>query len=78
MSQAKVVELEKRLDLAMKGINVLLFGKAETVSRKERDELRKRLDDYLHRKGSQFVELKGLQGSGTQEGNQLLISLLGR
>jgi hypothetical protein len=68
MSQTKVVELEKRLDLAMKGINALLFGKAEVVSRKEKEELRRRLDDYLHRKGSQFVELKDLQSPDTQEG----------
>lgn len=68
MSQAKVVELERRLDLAMKGMNALLFGKTEVVSRKEREELRKRLEDYLHKRGSQFVELKDLQGSDTQEG----------
>jgi uncharacterized protein YbgA (DUF1722 family) len=68
MTQAKVVELEKRLNLAMKGMNALLFGKADTVSRKERQELRKRLDDYLHGKESLFVELKDIQGSDTQEG----------
>ena len=52
----------------MKGMNALLFGKAELVSRREREELQKRLEDYVHRKRSQFVELKNLQGSDTQEG----------
>jgi hypothetical protein len=68
MGQTKVVELERRLDLAMKGMNALLFGKADTISRKEKQELQKRLEDYIHKRGSQFVELKNLQGSDTQEG----------
>ena len=68
MSQARVVELERRLDLAMKGMNAILFGKAEVVSRQERAELHKRLEDYLHKRGSRFVELKDLQSPDPQEG----------
>lgn len=67
MNQAKFVELERWIDLAMKGMNALLFGKAEPVSGRERAELRRRLEDYFGRKRSQFVELKDLQGSDTQK-----------
>ena len=51
----------------MKGMNLLLFGEAETVSVKERKELQRRLKDYLKGK-DEFVELKGLQGSPSQKG----------
>ncbi len=69
MSKPRLVELERRVDLALKGINLLLFGKAESISRKERQELQRRLRDKFTGKKSEFVELKDLQGTVTQEGN---------
>ena len=67
MSSPELVELERRVDLAMKGMNLLLFGEAESVSSKERRELQKRLRDYLRGKSSEFVELKDLQGPRSQQ-----------
>jgi hypothetical protein len=66
MTSSDLVELERRVDLAMKGMNLLLFGEAEVVSAKERKELQKRLKDYLGSK-SAFVELKDLQGPHPQK-----------
>ena len=67
MTSSELVELERRVDLAMKGMNLLLFGEAEVASAKERKELQKRLNDYLTGK-SAFVELKDLQGPHPQKG----------
>ncbi|HVC26532.1 MAG TPA: hypothetical protein VND40_00070 [Nitrososphaerales archaeon] len=64
----ELVELERRVDLALKGMNLLLFSKGESVTRKEKRELQNRLKDYLSGKRSEFVELKDLQGSHTQKG----------
>lgn len=66
MADSELVELEKRVDIAMKGMNLLLFGDAETASVKERKELQKRLKEYLKGK-DEFVELKDLQGSPSQK-----------
>jgi hypothetical protein len=67
MTSSELVELERRVDLAMRGMNLLLFGEAEVVSAREREELHKRLKDYLAGK-SAFVELKDLQGPHPQKG----------
>jgi hypothetical protein len=68
MSSPELVELGRRVDLALKGMNLLLFGETESISPKEKRELQSRLSDYLAGKKSEFVELKDLQGSGTQKG----------
>jgi hypothetical protein len=68
MSSPELVELGRRVDLALKGMNLLLFGETESISSKEKRELQSRLSDYLAGKKSEFVELKDLQGSGTQKG----------
>ena len=67
MTSRELVELERRVDPALKGMNILLFGEAESISRKEKTELQNRLSDYLAGKRSEFVKLKDLQGSTTQE-----------
>ena len=69
MSKPRLVELERRIDLALKGMNLLLFGKAEPIPLEEKKELQRRLGDYVTGKSSEFVELKDLQGTATQEGN---------
>ena len=69
MPSAELIELERRVDLAIKGMNLLLFGEPEVVSGREGRELRKRLRDYLRDKDSEFVELKDLKGARTQEGS---------
>ncbi len=67
MSKSRLVELERRVDLALKGMNLLLFSEAESISNKEKKELQRRLREYVSGTVSQFVELKDLQGSATQE-----------
>jgi hypothetical protein len=70
MSSAELVELRRRVDLAKKGMNLLLFGEPEAVSSKERRELKMRLGAYLNGRTSEFVELKDLQGPHSQRGGQ--------
>jgi len=57
MSEAKVIELEKKVDTILRSLNLLLFEEAEAVSDKEAKELRGRLDDYLKGRLSEFVTL---------------------
>ena len=64
----RVVELEKRVDVAMQGLNLFLFKGAEEISPKERRVLQRRLQDYTTEKRAQFVELnKYLQSHTAQE-----------
>jgi hypothetical protein len=63
----RLVELEKRVDLALKGLNILLLGEAEDLPAKERKILQKRFRDYTTGKTSEFVELKELQNLTSQE-----------
>ena len=69
MRSPELVELERKVDLAMKGMNVLLFGEPDVVSNRERNELRRRLRDYIGHKDSEFVELKDLKGTDTRKGS---------
>jgi len=57
MSEARVTELEKKVDTILRGLNLLLFKEAEVVSDKEAKELKGRLDDYLKGRLSEFVTL---------------------
>jgi hypothetical protein len=68
-NSARLVELERRVDVAMKGLNLFLFKEADEISPKERRMLQQRLRDYTRgKREAQFVELnKYLQGHTTQE-----------
>ena len=66
-NSARLVELERRVDLALKGLNLLLFGEAEEISTRERKVLEQRLRDYTRGNKSKFVELKDLQSRSTRE-----------
>jgi hypothetical protein len=57
LAEARVVELERKVDTIMKGLNVLLFEEGETFPSEEVEELKARLDDYLKGKRSEFVML---------------------
>jgi hypothetical protein len=57
MSEARVIELEKKVDTILRSLNLLLFEEAEVVSDKEVKELKGRLDDYLKGRLSEFVTL---------------------
>jgi len=57
LAEARVVELERKVDTIMKGLNVLLFEEGETFPSEEVEELKTRLDDYVKGKRSEFVTL---------------------
>lgn len=61
MAEARVVELERKVDTILRSLNLLLFGEAELVSEEEAKELRSRLDDYLKGRLSEFVTLDKAQ-----------------
>ena len=66
-NRARLVELERRVDLALKGLNLLLFREAEEISAKEKKVLEQRLGDYTRGNKSKFVELKDLESRSTRE-----------
>ena len=57
MSEAKLVELERKVDAIMRGLNLLLFEEEEAVPDEEVQELKSRLEDYLKGNHSKFVKL---------------------
>lgn len=61
MAEAKLAELERKVDVIMKGLNVLLFGEGEVLGEDEIRDLKARLDDYVSGQSSEFVKLDELQ-----------------
>jgi 5-carboxymethyl-2-hydroxymuconate isomerase len=59
MAEAKVAELERKVDTLMRGLNLLLFEEGEVFPEAEVEELRARLDDYLKGRRSEFLPLDG-------------------
>jgi len=57
MTEARVIELERKLDTVMRGLNLLLFEEGEVFPEEEIKELKTRLDDYLKGRRSEFVTL---------------------
>ena len=57
VTETRVVDLEKKLDTIMRGLNLLLFGDAEIFPEEDVKELKARLDDYLKGRRSEFVTL---------------------
>jgi ElaB/YqjD/DUF883 family membrane-anchored ribosome-binding protein len=57
LAEARVIELERKVDTIMKGLNVLLFEEGEAFPSEELEELKARLDDYLKGRRSEFVML---------------------
>lgn len=60
MAEARVLELEKKVDTIMRGLNLLLFEKEEAFPDEDVEELKARLDDYLKQRRSEFVTLNEL------------------
>ncbi len=58
MSEAKLEALEHRVELVLKGMNLMLFDEGEAISSKERREIQRRMKEYTSGDRSQFVELK--------------------
>jgi len=60
-SEAKLAELEKKVDAIMRGLNLMLFEEGELLPDEEVKELKARLDDYLKGRRFEFVKLDELQ-----------------
>jgi hypothetical protein len=61
LSEAKVAELERKVDVIMKGLNLLLFGEGEVLPEVEVRDLKGRLEDYVAARNSEFVKFDELQ-----------------
>jgi len=60
LAEAKLAELERKVDVIMRGLNLLLFGEGEVVPENEIRDLKGRLDDYVASRSSEFVSLDEL------------------
>ena len=60
MAEARVIELERKVDIIMRGLNLMLFEEGEIFPEKEVEELKARLEDYLNQRRSEFVTLEEL------------------
>lgn len=73
-AEARVLELERKVETIMRGLNLLLFEEAELFSETETEELRSRLDDYLKGRRSEFLPLDETQAdvwnTCSQEGDE--------
>jgi len=61
LSEAKLAELERKVDVIMKGLNLFLFGEGEVLPDNEIRELQQRLEDYVTARSSEFVKLDELR-----------------
>jgi len=55
--EAKLVELERKIDAIMRGLNLLLFEGGELLPDDEVEELKARLEDYVKGRRFEFVKL---------------------
>ena len=55
--EAKLVELERKVDVIMRGLNLLLFEEGELLPDDEVEELKARLEDYVKGRRFEFVKL---------------------
>jgi hypothetical protein len=55
--EAKPVELERKIDATMRGLNLLLFEEGELLPDDEVEELKARLEDYVKGRRFEFVKL---------------------
>jgi len=60
LSEAKLAELQQKVDVIMRGMDLLLFGEAEDLPKSEVADLKARLKDYIASRSSEFVKLDEL------------------
>jgi len=58
----RVLELERKVDLILKGLDILIFHEPEELPEEELKELKDRFRDYLKGKDLEFVELRSSVG----------------
>jgi len=68
--EVRVLELERRVNILSKALNLILFEEGEALAKEEIDELKARLNEYLEKR-SDFVSfdelLEDVQGNTAQE-----------
>ena len=55
--EAKLVELERKIDAIMRGLNLLLFEEGELLPDDEVEELKARLEDHVKGRRIEFMKL---------------------
>jgi hypothetical protein len=55
--EAKLVELERKIDAIVRGLNLLLFEEGELLPDDEVEGLKARLEDYVKGRRFEFVKL---------------------
>jgi len=60
--EVKVLELERRVNVLSKALNLILFEEGQALPKEEIDELKARLNEYLKKRG-EFISLDELLGN---------------
>ncbi len=53
--ERRIREVEEKVDVLLKGMNVLLFKEPEELDKREVEELKRRLNDYLKGRDEEFL-----------------------
>ena len=56
--ERRIKEIEEKVDVLLKGMNVLLFEEPEELDAEEAEELKRRLDDYLKHRDEEFISFE--------------------
>ena len=56
--ERRIKEIEEKVDVLLKGMNVLLFEEPEELDEEEAEELKRRLNDYLKGRDEEFMPLE--------------------
>jgi ElaB/YqjD/DUF883 family membrane-anchored ribosome-binding protein len=65
-AQTELNKLEKKVELLSKAMHMLLFEEKEALSKKESQEIEKRLSSYLKGKKSEFMNLEDITNVGSK------------
>lgn len=57
MSKVKVIDLERKVNLIMRGLNLLLFREGEVIPKEKAQELKARLENYPVAREFEFVRI---------------------
>ena len=56
--ERRIKEIEEKVDVLLKGMNMLLFEEPEELDEEEAEELKRRLNDYLKGRDEEFMPLE--------------------
>jgi len=57
MSKVKGIDLERKVNLIMRGLNLLLFREGEVIPKEKAQELKARLENYPVAREFEFVRI---------------------